>query len=682
MKELLEDIRLNKVAKYLEKIQKGDLNEKLKYFRKLKKIKITKRIGIYLIENSIKDYNLEDELGGVNSSLIELCFQKYDEDYTEVIEKIFKDLSDTAKDRVLYLLTTTEGEKELKLYSELVVTYYKKRNIPIGDLANKPTLYPYLFPNLYKTLKYKIDNNNVLILISNYLSYGIIPSKDIKDNKKILTDNICTIFKKALLYKHKDTYSSLNDPSYKSLRYFLELAINIEGYISSKKTTELLEKLLKKHDNQIKLFILDNYARNNRDLKSIKFNEIAKDNASRYALFELLTVYDKLKLMPKKYLDQTLIAESDFYTNFVISSSYLQKPENIEFYKKLTIDEYDYYVFKFDYKYNYSASSSEYLTNYIINQVGMEKYDGEEVTIKFIGVSGGYDKDKELSTVVKHPNRLLIKEINENSDIDLLVADLVKEKEIVVKQEVKPQEEVVVSELSKKEIKKQNKKKKKEEKKLLKQSKKAKDEITTENLSNIKLSENMDISDDIDIRYKQSKIWTYIIAFLCFIFIGLFVYCVLYIYGIADVKDEINEQKIRTSKLNTEYKFDEIKGTDIFSKEENEYYVLLYTKPKDETYKYYYFINEYLKRKIKVYYVDLSKDENKFLFAPNELNFVVKGDRFLKVKDHEYEYFVDGDNYILNEMEYQIENIIQEEKKKESEKKKEETKKEEKNSSK
>lgn len=639
MKELIEDIRLNKIAKLLKKMQKSNLDDKIKYFNKLKKIKITKRIGIYLIQNSIRDYDLEDSLGGINSSLIELCFKKYNDAYNDEIEKIFKDLSDNAKDRILYLLTTTEDEKALNLYTDLILEYYKKRNVPIGDLANKPVLYPYLFPKLFKALKHKVDLNNIIILISNYLNYGIISNKDLKENKRLLTDNICKIFKKSLEYNYKDTYMSLNDETYKNLRYYLELAINIEGFISSKKTTEYLEKLLKKHDNQIKLFILDNYVRNNKNLKVIKFNEIAKDNASRYALFELLTIYDKLNLMPKKYLDQTLIAESDFFTNFVISTSYQLKPENLEFYKKITIDNYDYYVFKFDYIYNYSSNSNEYLTNYIINQVGIEKYDGEEITAKFIGISGGYEKDKKLSTVFKHPNKLLISKINENDDIDSIVSDLINEKQ-----------EIIISEdkVTKEKMKKEKKKKRRDN--------------TEEKINNIKISENMDISDDVDIRYKQSKIWSYIIVFLSFIFIGLFIYCALYIYGIASIKDEMNEQEIRTSKLNKEYKFEEISGMDIFKKDDSEYFVLLYSKPKEESYKYYFFINQYLKRKIKVYYVDLNKDENKFLFAPNELNFILKGDRFLKVKDHEYEYFVDGDNYILNEMEAQIENIIKNEK--------------------
>ena len=34
----------------------------------------------------------------------------------------------------------------------------------------------------------------------------------------------------------------------------------------------------------------------------------------------------------------------------------------------------------------------------------------------------------------------------------------------------------------------------------------------------------------------------------------------------------------------------------------------------------------------------------------NELNLVIERDRFIKVKNKEYEYYVDGKNNILNEM--------------------------------
>ena len=661
MKELLEDIKLNKIDHLLNKIKKGNLNDKIKYFNKLKKYKITKRIGLFLIKNSTQNYNADDELGGINSSIIELCFKEYYDEYTEEIRNIFENLNDNAKDRVLYLLTTINDEKVLELYSELVLKYYTNRNMPIGDLANKPTLYSYLFPKLYQALKFKFENNNIIVLINSYLNSGIISEEDLKKNKKILTDNICNIFKKALTYKSNDTYSSLNNIEYKALRYYLELAINIERYISSKRTIGYLEKLLKKHDNQIKLFILDNYIRNGKNIKDFNYNEIAKDNASRYALFELLTIYEKKEYMPSKYLNQELIAESDLFTNFVISSSYTSKPEDIEFYKKVTLDNYDYYVYKFKFRYNYNTNFNEYLTDYIINQIGINRHNGEEIVSDFIGISGGYDSNSELSLISNNLNRLLIDKIDENSNIDDVVDKLINYKNEIIP--VINEEKTTKKKKEKKEKIKKEKTQKIKVKKI--KIKKEKNKITDSTLQNELL---------LNKEEKQGRIGFYIIIFLCFIFIGLFVYCTLYIYGIASINDQITEQTIRTSKIDTKYEFEEINATDIFNKD-GEYYVLLYIKPKDEKYKYYFYINEYLKRDIKVYYVDLSKDENKILYKSNDLKFTLYSDRFLKVNDHEYVYYVDGDNHIINNMEEEIEQIkIEEKKQKEAEKKKEESK--------
>ena len=66
--------------------------------------------------------------------------------------------------------------------------------------------------------------------------------------------------------------------------------------------------------------------------------------------------------------------------------------------------------------------------------------------------------------------------------------------------------------------------------------------------------------------------------------------------------------------------------------------------------KYYTYINEYAKYDKKFYFVDLNDKKNKFLFEKNDLNFTVNGDRLLKVKDKEYDYYVNGKNNILKEM--------------------------------
>ena len=89
---------------------------------------------------------------------------------------------------------------------------------------------------------------------------------------------------------------------------------------------------------------------------------------------------------------------------------------------------------------------------------------------------------------------------------------------------------------------------------------------------------------------------------------------------------------------------------------------MLYNDAKKEKTKYYRYINEYSKRNFRFYYVDLKNEENKFLFGPNELDFILYTDRLLKVKEKEYEYYVDGKTNILNEMQRQIEEIMEKEK--------------------
>lgn len=121
MKELLDEIKLSKVAYLIEKLEKNNFNNKIKTFKKLEKMRISKKIGLYIIENSTKDFNVDDEFGGINSSLIELCFKDFQEEYVEAINDIFKDLNEKAQDRVLYLLTTRNDEKTLNLDRKSVV---------------------------------------------------------------------------------------------------------------------------------------------------------------------------------------------------------------------------------------------------------------------------------------------------------------------------------------------------------------------------------------------------------------------------------------------------------------------------------------------------------------------------------------------------------------------------------
>ena len=151
----------------------------------------------------------------------------------------------------------------------------------------------------------------------------------------------------------------------------------------------------------------------------------------------------------------------------------------------------------------------------------------------------------------------------------------------------------------------------------------------------------------------------------------------MYIYGVGSLNDNLNEEVYLPAKLENKGTFTEIMGSEIFNQMENDYFVLLFTGAKKKKDKYYGFINEYTKRNYKFYYVDLNNKENKFLYGPNDLNFTLYGDRLLKVREHEYEFYVDEKNNILREMETHI-NSIKEEEKLQNEKLKQEQKQKEK----
>ena len=77
----------------------------------------------------------------------------------------------------------------------------------------------------------------------------------------------------------------MTNKDYINLRVFLEAITNIEVLVSNKDSKTYLEKILKKKDNQLKLFILDNYIRKGKNISKYSFNTIAKDDLSRYPLF-------------------------------------------------------------------------------------------------------------------------------------------------------------------------------------------------------------------------------------------------------------------------------------------------------------------------------------------------------------------------------------------------------------
>lgn len=609
--KIIEELNLKKVANLIEIIQKTkSIDEKIIAFQKIEKVKITKSIGLFLIESAKYDYKVEDGNGGINSSLISLCFKEYYDEYTPEIKKIFKYLSPDAQNRVVFLLSSIDNESSLKLYVDLVLKYYSKSTfIPISNLFERSHLYNILFPKLYKGLKFDYARNNILIIINDYLNAGVISDTDLKKNKKLIQDAIIKIFNMALSYKFKNTGDALRNAEYFDLRFFLEIAVNIEGYVSGKRTKDLLDKLFKKNDNQLNLFILENYINKGMDISKIKLDNLAKDDASRYPLFDILDAYGMTSLIPKRYCSGKMLAKSDFYINLMIYTKYKEDIKSFKLIDTRTIEGYRYYIFKFNYTYTYDNRPQDFATNYLMHQSRLDKYSVASVDKEFIGISGGYIDSDEPSLLAFNHKRLILSKIeNDEEDVinkllEEIKKDIIKEKNIVKKEEEKDK---------------------------------------NVNKSNHKFH------------------FSYILLFLFFVFISLLIACVIFSYDPDIIKVNKNISNYVSSSITEVDKFKEIDGNDIYNQAEEEYYVLLYKKGKNKKNVYYTYINEYIKNNLTVYYVNLNDEKNKFLYENNDLNFVIEKDRFLKVRDKDFEYYVDGKNNILKEMKNQI-NILNKE---------------------
>lgn len=586
-------------------MQKDDFDSKIDALSKIEKMKITKNIGLFLIDAAKYNYGVNDNNGGINSALISLCFKNYYDEYTDAISKVFNNLSIDAKSRVVFLLSSIDNESALKLYVDLVLKYYMDSDfIPISNLFERPNLYTILFPKLFKIFKSKKIKNNILIILNDYLNAGVVSSIDVKKNKKLISDSILRVFNEALKYNFKNTTMALQNPEYIDLRFFLEICVNIEYYISNKETEKVLDKLFRKNDNQLNLFILDNYIRKGKNIDKISLEKMARDDASRYPLFDMLDSYNMGSLMPRKYMSKQLLAKSDFYINFMIYTKYENSLKNYKFMEKRQINGYEYYIFKFKYTYLYKNISTDFTTSYLMHVSGIDKYNNKKVTKEFIGISGGYDLSDKLPKISFNHNRLLFSEIKKDESIEDIIKKIDIEKDLII---------------------------------------------------------NEKITDEYEEKVKKFS-FSYILIGLFFIFIALLIGCVIYTYDPNIIKIDSNNEHI-SSVISSNYEFKEINGSDIFNQIDSEYYVLLYKKGSSNKNKYYTYVNEYLKNNIKIYYVNMNDEKNKFLYSNNDFNFIIEKDRLLKVKDKEFEYYVDGKSNILNEMKSYI-NLINNESKK------------------
>ena len=641
IKNFIESIKLSKLSYLLEVIEVRDFRSKINAFNKIRKMKITKDMGLLILNETDFDHHNTYSDFNISLSLISLLFDDYYDEYSEKLKEIYPKLTLDSKYEVLNMLATSESKSAITLYKDLVVKHGKELDdIPIGNLASSPEKYDLIFPDLYKTLKFDIKRNNVILLINEFFINGAAKEKDVKKYKKAISDSITKILREAVNYKFKKDEFIMQNKDYINLRIFLEAICNIEFYVSTKDTRNYLEKLLKKKDNQLKLFILENYIKKGKDISKISLNSIAKDNLSRYPLYSFLMFYNLERLMPKKYANNKALGESDLFINYCINYKYDIIPENIEYVDERIVNDLKYYIYKFETKYNYKEEIKDIATDYILKNTAIDKTITENTKLNYIGLSGGFNKDLDPSLIETGLDKLSVKKyVGDYTD---LIDSLLPKKELPISIDV-----------LKEKLEKVNSKEHKEKKKFILFKKKDK-------VKKIKKEKNEKIIEDIvDEIEKEPSILRRIFSFntllilICLAFGGCVIVLVTYLNGmdILDMKNTSNDYTnlkiVKSSKLEDD-RFKEINYDAIWNQEQGEYYVLFYNKKEKSVYHNY--IKTLLNNNYNIYFVNTKKEENKKIFEGNQTGFIIEKDTWLKVKDKEYEFYVVGKTNILKEL--------------------------------
>ena len=666
LNNFFNNLKFNRLSYLLEVIELRDFKSKIKAYNKIRKMNITEDMG-HLILDKI-DYIHEENYSDINItiSLISLIFKNYYPTYSDKLFKLYPKLSFDNKKELLSLLSITENDDAIVLYRNIVSKYYNELdNIPIGNLSVNKGNYVLLFPELYKALKLDIDKNNIIILLNDFVNAGVVPIEHLKKNKKLIQSNVLKILKSGLKYKYKDFFMS--DKEYINLRIFLEAAISLEYYVSNKDTKECLEKYLKKKDNQLKLFVLDNYVRKNKSISKVSYTAIAKDILSRYPLYSFL-MFNKLgKLMPKKYNNLISLAESDLAINFSIFNSYNLNPYDFEFIEEREINDYKYLVYKFKTKYNYNEEVVDPATDYLLKNLNIDKKLVNEGETTYLGISGGYNKDGEPFLIEKPLKELKVAKYDDNYEkiINSLLASVYKE---VKKEEVNKKEQ--------KEKSKQEKEQVKEEIKELKEAAKEVEAIEKEldeaekELDNLKHKKSIDSNIEVKDDYFEEKevkhpilraIFSFNTLLILISFAFFFFVAVLYLYiNNVDLFNLMKDRKqykygdnYKEYTLKTKDKFTEIPYNEIFHQGESDYYVLFFNKKEKSV--YYPYIDKFLKNDYKIYYVNRGKDN--LSFENNGTVFTVTTDTFFRVTDGDYNFYIVDKLNILREFKEYVKEI-------------------------
>ena len=80
-KNIINNINLSRVTYYLEIIKNKDLAKKVKAFKKLDSMVISKEMGLLILDYAKINYGIKDGNGGISSSLISFAKRKMSDAY-------------------------------------------------------------------------------------------------------------------------------------------------------------------------------------------------------------------------------------------------------------------------------------------------------------------------------------------------------------------------------------------------------------------------------------------------------------------------------------------------------------------------------------------------------------------------------------------------------------------------
>ena len=650
-KKFIDNLKFNKFVYQLEIIEVGNFKDKIKAFNKISTMKLTKEMGVALLDRIGKISTIHSEDFNLTISLVSLLFKNYYPEYSVIISKLFPKFISINKYEILNMLASSNNPDAINCYKKLLLKYYKElENIPLGTLASDSSNYNLVFPELYECFKFDVKKNNLLLLLNDFINEGVVPLKHLNKYKKLINNSLLEVLKEGSKYKYKKDSNFMADKDYVSLRIFLETALNIEYYVSSKESKDLIDKLFKKKDNQLKLFVLENYVRKNKKIDKINLNLIAKDNLSRYPLYSFLMFNNLERLMPKKYKNNILLSESDLAINFSIFYGYEILPYDFQLLEEREFEGYKYYIYKFKTKFNYNEEILDPATDYILKNIKVDKDLINNGETTYIGISGGYNLDVDPSLIEKPFKELKVSKYNR--EYEKIVNDLFASEKLTP--------------ISK--IKETAKKKKIFDKKVKDIKDEVNDQITSIN------NENVDVTIEVDKRpslLRRIFSFSTFLTLVCLLVIASASVLVLYVNDIDILNLKKNDDTVistlKIKKLKAKDQFTEIGYRDIFTRPENEYYVLFFKGNADSKNTYFNYIDLLIENKYRFYFVNIEKEENKPIFQGNETGFVISDDTLLKVKEREYEFYVIKEVNILKEFNLYNKDII---KKQEEEKKK------------